>query len=76
VYLEITPTYRFTRDGFELDLFHEDFLRGIKRMEGHRAVLSAVLLWADFLNRRNAFCAGHSAPHIRRACDVRDSGGD
>ena len=48
-YLELTPTYRFTRDGFELDRFHEEGLRGIKQIEGNRAVLSGVLFWADYL---------------------------
>ena len=47
--LEITPTYRFTRDGYELDRFHSDRLKGIKRFEGNRAVLSTVLFWAHFL---------------------------
>lgn len=50
-YLEITPTYRFTKDGFELDRFHDDRLRGIKRMEGNRAVLSSVMFWADYIRR-------------------------
>lgn len=48
-YLEITPTYRFTSDGVTLDRFHEDQLKGIKALEGNRAVLSPVLFWADYL---------------------------
>ena len=48
-YLEITPTYRFTVDGYTLDRFHEERLKGIKRLEGNRAVLSCILFWADFL---------------------------
>ena len=48
-YLELTPTYRFTRDGHALERFHEDRLKGIKRIEGNRAVLSSVLFWADYL---------------------------
>jgi hypothetical protein len=32
-YLEITPTYRFTRDGYALDRFHEDRLKGIKALK-------------------------------------------
>ena len=50
-YLEITPTYRFTHDGQALDRFHSERLAGIKRLEGNRAVLSALLLWSDFLRR-------------------------
>jgi len=48
-YLEITPTYRFTSDGLRIDRFHEDRLKTIKRIEGNRAVLSAVLFWAHTL---------------------------
>jgi hypothetical protein len=51
-YLEITPTYRFTRDGYNLDRYHEERLSGIKRIEGNRAVLSLVLFWAQYLGPR------------------------
>jgi hypothetical protein len=51
-YLEITPTYRFTRDGSVLDRFHSERLKGIKRLEGNRAVLSSILFWADYLKPR------------------------
>lgn len=50
-YLEITPTYLFTSDGQRLDRFHASRLSGIKRMEGNRAVLSNVMIWADLLSR-------------------------
>lgn len=63
-FLEITPTYRFTRDGFELDMFHENRLKGIKQLEGNRAVLSGVLFWADFLRPRADLFAD-AAPPIR-----------
>jgi hypothetical protein len=53
-YLEITPTYRFTSDGYNLDRFHEERLSGIKRIEGNRAVLSAVLFWADRLRPKTS----------------------
>lgn len=49
-YLEITPTYRFTKDGFKLDRFHESRLKRIKEFEGNRAVLSAILYWSDYLS--------------------------
>ncbi len=51
-FLEIEPTYRFTTDGFAKYRFHEQQLSGIKRLEGNRAVLSQVLLWADVLRGR------------------------
>ena len=48
-YLEITPTYRFTRNGKDLDRYHEDRLSGIKRFERNRSVLSQLLLWQAVL---------------------------
>lgn len=48
-HLEVVPTYRFTSDGRQKYWFHEDQLRGIKTLEGNRAVLSQVLLWNHVL---------------------------
>lgn len=48
-YLEITPTYRFTRDGQNLERFHEDRLRAIRRTEGNKTMLNEVMFWADQL---------------------------
>lgn len=48
-YLEITPTYRFTRNGRDLDRFHESRLSGIKRLERNRSVLSQLLVWQAVL---------------------------
>ena len=61
-YLEITPTYRFTRDGSVLDRFHVDRLKGIKRIEGNRAVLSSVLFWAHHLKPRMDLFNGTPPP--------------
>ncbi len=49
-YLEVTPTYRFTKDGKNLERFHEERLRAMKRSEGNRTVLSALLFWADMMS--------------------------
>lgn len=48
-YLEITPTYRFTYNGKDLDRFHEKRLSGIKRIERNRSVLSQLLIWQAVL---------------------------
>jgi nucleoside phosphorylase len=48
-YLEITPTYRFTYNGKDLDHFHANRLSGIKRLERNRSVLSQLLLWQAVL---------------------------
>jgi len=61
-FLEITPTYRFTSDGSSLDRFHLDRLKGIKRIEGNRAVLSCVLFWADYLRPRTDLFNGSPPP--------------
>lgn len=47
--LEITPTYLFTDDGATVYRFHEDRLSKIKQIEKNRSVLSALLMWADYL---------------------------
>ncbi|MBL8090893.1 MAG: DUF4365 domain-containing protein [Anaerolineales bacterium] len=51
-YLEITPTYHFTSDGYRTFLFREDQLIGIKRLERNPAVLGQVVMWADYLQDR------------------------
>jgi hypothetical protein len=61
-YLEITPTYRFTTDGYALDRFHDDRLKGIKRIEGNRAVLSSVLFWASHLRPSTGLFRGTPSP--------------
>lgn len=48
-YLELTPTYRFTYNGKDLDRYHEDRLSGIKRIERNRSVLSQLLMWQAVL---------------------------
>jgi nucleoside phosphorylase len=48
-YLEITPSYRFTWNGKDLDRYHENLLAGIKRLERNRSVLSQLLTWQSVL---------------------------
>ena len=62
-YLEITPTYVFTWDGIRQYNFHESSLSGIKRLEGNRAVLSQVMLWAHTLTQSDDLF--RSAPKLR-----------
>jgi hypothetical protein len=50
-YLEITPTYYFTRDGWRLDRFYEDRLKKIKEQEKNPAVRGQVVMWAEYLSR-------------------------
>ncbi len=50
-HLELTPSYVFTSDGRKLHRNHEMLLKGIKRLDRHRSVLSQLLLWADYLRQ-------------------------
>ncbi|MEH2254740.1 DUF4365 domain-containing protein [Nostoc sp.] len=48
-FLEITPTYFFTRDGYTKDKFEKEHLSGIKRLEKNPAVFGQVIMWAEYL---------------------------
>jgi hypothetical protein len=50
-YLEITPTYYFTRDGRKPDSFYEEKLKKIKEIEDNPAVLGQVVMWAEYLSK-------------------------
>lgn len=50
-YLEITPTYFFTRDGRIPSRFGESLLQGIKRVERNHSVIGQVITWARFLTQ-------------------------
>lgn len=49
-YLEITPTYHFTRDGWRPSAFYEDNLTGIKQLESNQALLGQTIMWAEYLS--------------------------
>jgi hypothetical protein len=50
-YLEITPTYYFTHNGYQLSRYFEDRLSGIKRLERNPNVYAQLLAWAWYLTR-------------------------
>ncbi len=50
-YLEIAPTYHFTRDGYRPSAFYKDNLTGIKRLETNQALLGQTVMWAEYLSR-------------------------
>lgn len=54
-FFELTPTYYFTEDGKTPHANSEILLAGIKRMERHSAVLSALLTWKEFLTENSLF---------------------
>ena len=49
-YLEITPTYHFTRDGYRPSAFYDDNLTGIKQLETNQALLGQTVMWAEYLS--------------------------
>jgi hypothetical protein len=48
-FLQITPTYHFTRDGRVPSRFAGESLSGIKRLENNQAVHGQVVMWAHLL---------------------------
>lgn len=49
-YLEITPTYRFTSDGYRTHRFAADYLKKMKEIELNDAVVGQVIMWAHVLS--------------------------
>jgi hypothetical protein len=54
-YLQITPSYHFTRDGERLSRYAPDLMSGIKRLETNQAVQGQVIMWAHLLTERSLF---------------------
>lgn len=48
-YMEITPTYHYTWDGYRVFNFYENEIKGIKRLEDNLAVFRQVLFWSRIL---------------------------
>jgi hypothetical protein len=52
-YLEITPTYYFTHDGFKMHYYYESKLKGKKALDKATAVFSETIFWAWFLGQES-----------------------
>jgi hypothetical protein len=50
-YLEISPTYHFTRDGERESLYASEYTSKIKRLERNPAVRGLTLNWSEFLKK-------------------------
>lgn len=50
-FIEITPTYFFTHDGFKLHTYYESKLKGKKGLDKAEIVFSETLFWTDILTR-------------------------
>jgi hypothetical protein len=65
-YLEITPTYHYTWDGFRVSRYYEDLIKGIKRQERSGAVFRLVMFWARVLqDKRGEFFGENSYPYLQ-----------
>jgi len=49
-FLEITPTYIFTTEGYTNHKFEQEKLSGIKRLEKNAAVFGQLIMWAEYLS--------------------------
>jgi Domain of unknown function (DUF4365) len=58
-YLQITPTYRFTKDGFRPSHLSALALSGIKRLENNQAVHGQVVMWGSLLRDQTLFSSHH-----------------
>jgi len=63
-YLEITPTYFFTRDGWTEDKYGSQRLKKIKEYEGNQGVFGNALMWANFLSDTSEDIWHRSYPHL------------
>jgi hypothetical protein len=59
-YLEITPTYYFTHDGFKIHYYYESKLKGKKALDKATAVFSETVFWAWFLGQESGNLFGFS----------------
>jgi hypothetical protein len=50
-FLEIVPTYYFTRNGVLLDGYFEERLAGIKKLEKNSAVIGQLEMWASYFGQ-------------------------
>lgn len=48
-FLEVTPTYHFTRDGYKTDGWAGEHLKKIKELENNAAVMGQFVMWRSFL---------------------------
>jgi hypothetical protein len=65
-YLEITPTYHYTRNGYRVSSFYEDLVKGIKRIERSGAVFRQVMFWARVLqDSKSDFLEQRVYPYLR-----------
>lgn len=63
-YLEITPRYVFTSDGRELHPYREEYQAKIKAIEGSKAVMGLVVMFASLLSDEERSLYTTPYPHL------------
>lgn len=58
-FLEITPTYHYTMDGYHESRFASDYLSNQKRLDNNDAVRGQVQMWAAYLRGGDDLFAEH-----------------
>ena len=53
-FVEVTPTYHFTRDGYNPDRWAGEHLKKIKECENNAAVMGQFVMWRSFLETHGA----------------------
>ena len=53
-FVEVTPTYHFTRDGRQPDSWAGEHLKKIKELENNAAVMGQFVMWREFLVKHGA----------------------
>lgn len=69
-FLEVTPTYFYTSDGWHRKRNSHQLRQGIKLIEKQKAVFAQVLALSDLLSRRRADLFTQEYPHL--ACNPVD----
>ena len=54
-YLQVNPSYHFTRDGHAISGLAADAMSGMKRLENNQAVHGQVVMWGELLRRNTLF---------------------
>jgi hypothetical protein len=54
-YLQINPSYHFTRDGHSVSGLASDAMSGMKRLENNQAVHGQVVMWGELLRKHTLF---------------------
>lgn len=75
-FLQIAPTYRFTKDGYHDSRYSAEALSGIKRLENNQAVHGQVVMWAEFLQKETLFSRHNMIKFYPLLQFIADSGFD